>query len=140
MKVCTYNGIRIVVLIRDEHCPPHVHAGGDGWKTTFEFSFWHDSVKLGEVKGTSPKTSVLETLRRVVEQPQNLRKARELWWQAVSTVCLTNKYWDSANEEVIDGKLAVNDMPTVESASFDQSRYSTVLKLSDDEDPLEIML
>lgn len=139
MKVAIHKGIRIAVLTRDEHCPPHVHVDGAGWKCTFEFSFWHDSVTLDEVQG-NVKTAVLEELRQVVESPQNIRNARVLWWRTMKDICVTNKYWDHDKVEVIDGKLGKANMPTIESAIFDEGSYSTILKLSDDQDPLILKL
>lgn len=94
---------------------------------------------LDEVEG-GVKRAVLEELRQVIERPQNLRKARELWWRIMKDICVTNKYWDHDKVEVVDGKLGTENMPTIESATFNESSYSTILKLSDDQDPLEIEL
>ena len=50
MKVCIYNGLVIAILTRNEHCPPHVHVGPQEWDARFEFSFWHNGVRLWDVE------------------------------------------------------------------------------------------
>lgn len=142
MKVCTYNGIDVVVLIRNEHCPPHVHAGTKDWDARFKFSFWHNGVDHWDVRPreNAPKTGVIEGLRATLEQPKNLEKARKLWWRALGTVCLDNKYLDPESYEVLDGKEAKEGMPSIHSSSFDEARYRTCFHISGDDEPLEFEL
>jgi hypothetical protein len=42
-------GLAMVVMLRDEHCPPHVHVDGGRWSARFKFSFWHNGVELWDV-------------------------------------------------------------------------------------------
>ncbi len=49
MKVFVYKGYAVVVMLRDEHCPPHVHVDGGRWSARFRFSFWHNGVELWDV-------------------------------------------------------------------------------------------
>ncbi len=38
MKVCSYKGLSIVIMLRDEHCPPHVHVNAGSWSARLQFS------------------------------------------------------------------------------------------------------
>lgn len=142
MKVCTHKGLIIAVLTRNEHCPPHVHVGTDEWDARFEFSFWHNGVRLWDVvpAKNQPKAPLLEELRQVIMQPQNLRKAREAWWNSVQSVCLENQIWDSKTEEVIDSKNKRPRSSRIKNAYFDGMNYKTVLYLVGESDPVEILL
>jgi hypothetical protein len=142
MKVCIYNDLTIAVLTRNEHCPPHVHVGTDKWDARFEFSFWHNSVRLWDVipVQNEPSSKLLESLRRKIGQPKNLRRSRELWWISRQTICLKNKRWDLAASEVVDSKVTRSDAVTIEAEYFDEQRYRTRLKLKDTTDLLEIEL
>jgi hypothetical protein len=142
MKVCTHNGIDVAVFTSPEHCPPHVHAGADGWDARFEFSFWHNGVNIWDVKpkAKAPKQSTLEAIRLVVENPVNLAKARTLWWDALRTVCLNNKYFDPKSFDVVDGKSAKKGFLSIQSSEFDERRNSTVVYFANDDEPLEFKL
>ena len=135
----------IAVLTRNEHCPPHVHVGHNGWDARFSFSFWHNSVNLWDVnpENMAPSKSVLEELRLIIEDPVNLRKARHCWWRVHSStlkICLNNKYWDPDNGEEVDGKSARTGMPQIQSAMYNAARDVTTLTFVGGEEPLEIQL
>jgi hypothetical protein len=78
MKVCSYKGLSIVILLRAEHCPPHVHVNAGSWSARLQFSFWHNDIELWDVVPLSrrPPLAVLEGLCRSLEQPAHLRRAR----------------------------------------------------------------
>jgi len=86
----------IAVLTRSEHCPPHVHVGTEKWDARFEFSFWHDGVRLWDVtpEQNEPKAAILEDFRQALKLPANLRRAREHWWYSRSTVRCSNPLGD----------------------------------------------
>ena len=142
MKVCTHNGLDIAVLTRNEHCPPHVHVGTEKWDARFEFSFWHDGVRLWDVtpEQNEPKAAILEDLRQVLKLPANLRRAREHWWDSRLTVCLDNQLWDTDAEEVVGPKEKRPNARKILSARFDKQAYMTVLQLMGEGTPLEIEL
>lgn len=142
MKVCKYKGLVLAVLIRDEHCPPHVHVGLVEWSARFKFSFWHDSVCLWDLVPVQnrPAEALLEALRQTLMQPTHLRKARELWWQALQTVCLENKQWDPKVGEVVSPKTKRPGALDIQSAHFDAKKYQTVLQLAGTSEPVEIEL
>lgn len=142
MKVCSHNGQDIAVLTRNEHCPPHVHAGTAKWDARFLFSFWHNGVRLWDVTPArnEPNASVREELRQVLKLHANLRKARALWWSSRQTVCLENQYWDSADEEVVVRKDRRPGTLAIQSASFDPQTYKAVLQLAGQASALEIEL
>jgi hypothetical protein len=142
MKVCFHNGILVAVLVRDEHCPPHVHVGDSQWDARFEFGFWHQGVRLMDVTPSdrSPKASTLEVFRGVIKDPKHLRKARELWWRIHQSICLDNQCWDPIKEQVVEPKKAARHAQAISSAHFDPERYSTILRLAGESDALEIAL
>lgn len=73
MKVCEHRGLVVAVLTRNEHCPPHVHVGTDDWDARFEFSFWHDGVRLWDVLPAQnmPSVALLQELRQALKQAAN---------------------------------------------------------------------
>src|SRR5262245_29390080 len=82
MQVCTFKGLRVVVLTRNEHCPPHVHIGASDWDARFQFSFLHNGVRLWDVNPAKncPTVALLEDIRKTVMRSVNLRRARSIWW------------------------------------------------------------
>jgi len=146
MLICKHKGMTIAVLTRNEHCPPHVHVGNNDWDARFKFSFWHNSVDLWDVEPNhkAPAESVLEELRLVIENPVNLRKARQCWWTIHSSTfiktCLDNKYWDPINNEEIDGKNATAGTPQIQLATYDPANDETTLTFAGGAAPLRIKL
>jgi hypothetical protein len=132
MKVCRYKGMDIVVMTRDEHCPPHAHVVADKWRARFEFSFTHQHVDLLDVVPVRnlPSIRVLENLRLTLEQAANLRRARELWWKSMHSTCLENKAWAAVG----------NIVYVIESAVFDASLNCTTLRFKWVSDSVEINL
>lgn len=142
MKVCTHRGLLIAVLTRNEHCPPHVHVGTGDWNARFEFSFWHNGVRLWDVMPIqeSPSAGLLEEIRQAIRRAENLHCARKLWWQSRQTLCLDNLLWDTAAQAVVTPKGARPGTVQIVSGRFDGVRNMTVLHLADDPLPLEIQL
>ena len=101
-------GPQSVIMTRDEHCPPHVHVGGDDWIARFKFSFWHDDVCLWDVTPAKnkPREALLENLRQTLLKPANLRKARELWWSTLRAVCLDHLMWQPDTQDVVSPNSA----------------------------------
>lgn len=139
VKIAQYRNYTIAVLTRNEHCPPHVHVGSADWEARFKFSFWHDDVCLWDVVPvqSTPRVNMLENLRQTLLRPANLRKAREAWWKACSTVCLDHLVWQPGLREVVSPKDARRGSRKIDAARFDATNYTTVLQL-DDETELEI--
>jgi len=142
MKVCIYNGLVIAVLTRNEHCPPHVHVGTDKWEARFEFSFWHNDVRLWDVvpAQNQPTVAVLEDLRQEIKLPAHLRRAREIWWSCLQTVCMVNQLWDIDADEVVSAKDRRPGARAIEAARFEAKAFKTVLHLAGQSSPLEIEL
>lgn len=142
MKVCAHKGLVIAILTRNEHCPPHVHVGTEEWEARFEFSFWHNGVRLWDVvpAKNQPQAPLLEELRLILKQPQHLRKARELWWNSVRSVCLDHQLWDSSTERIVNPKARCSGAVAIQDAHFDTLAYKTVLRLVGQTDPMEIVL
>lgn len=94
MKVFVYKGYAVVVMLRDEHCPPHVHVDGGRWSARFRFSFWHNGVELWDVvpQGRRPALAILEGLRQALKQWVHL--ARRIWWSMLRTLCLEQQLCD----------------------------------------------
>lgn len=142
MRVCTHRGLVIVVLTRNEHCPPHVHVGTDQWDARFEFSFWRDGVRLWDVlpEKNMPTAALLEDLRQVLKQNANLKRARELWWDSRRTLCLSNQQWDTAAHEVVSPRSKRPGALDIQSGHYDVSTNTTFLKLANQTLPWEIQL
>lgn len=142
MKVCTHHGHDLVILTRNEHCPPHIHVGSTKWAARFTFSFWENHVQLWDVvpEQNMPSTSILDALQTTLAEPANLRKARELWWKALGSVCLDNKYWDTKKNEVIETKGRRTNAEQIHSALFHPKTYRTTFLISPSEQEVEIQL
>lgn len=143
MKICTYKGLLMAVLTRNEHCPPHVHVGSARWEARFEFSFSHNGVRLWDVVPVhkQPTVAVLEGLRQALKKPANLHHARACWWASVQSVCLVNQCWDGLAQQVVSPQAkAAQGRALIESASFDVQRYCTILQLKGASSPVEIEL
>lgn len=142
MKICAHGRLQIAVLTRNEHCPPHVHVGSDDWDARFEFAFWHDSVRLWDVLPArrAPTAALLETLRQVVMEKRNLKRARELWWRSRRTLCLDHLHWDTVAQEVVRPTAGRRRTVPIESGRFDAAQSLTILKLAGRTEPLEIQL
>lgn len=140
VKIAQYRNYTFAVLTRNEHCPPHVHVGSAGWEARFKFSFWHDDVCLWDVVPVHgvPKVRLLESLRQTLLRPANLRKAREGWWNACNTVCLDHLMWRPGTQEVVGPKQARRGAHKIVAAHFDALRYTTVLQLHGQSEPVEI--
>jgi hypothetical protein len=132
MKICRYKGLDIVVMTRDEHCPPHVHVGTDKWRARFEFSSTDRHVHLLDVVPVKqlPAIKLLESLRLTLGQAANLRRARAVWWKSMQSTCLENQGWAAAGTLVY----------ITESATFDAALNRTTLKLKWSSDLMEIYL
>jgi hypothetical protein len=142
MKICSYRSIVLAVLTRNEHCPPHVHAGTPEWEARFEFSFWHNGVRLWDVVPLQnrPSAALLEGLRTSLMKPAHLHKARTCWWQSTGAACLIRQRWDAVSETVVSGNRADSAARMIQAASFDATARKTVLTLKGSATPVEIML
>lgn len=142
MKVCSYKGLSIVIMLRDEHCPPHVHVNAGSWSARLQFSFWHNDIELWDVVPLSrrPPLAVLEGLCRSLEQPAHLRRARGIWWSKLQTVCLDNQLWDSHSNEVLGMKLVTDTTYRVGPARYLPDEGKTLLTLIDALEGVEIDL
>jgi len=131
----------MAVLTRNEHCPPHVHVGSADWEARFEFSFWHNGVRLLDVVPVKnqPSVAVLEGLRQDLKKPQHLRRARTCWWQSLQAVCLVNQMWDAQAQEVVSPQDKRPGAVLIQTAAFDALSYQTVLQLKG-RSPVEIQL
>jgi hypothetical protein len=131
VKIAQYRNYTLVILTRNEHCPPHVHVGDADWEARFKFSFWHDSICLWDVVPLQniPKTALLEHLRQTLMKPANLRKARQAWWQSRQTLCLDNLLWQPGTQEVVSPKDAKRGARRIVSATFEATGYKTVLQM-----------
>ncbi len=112
------------------------------WDAGFQFSFWHNGVRLWDVVPASnePCAAVLEQLRRVIRRRDNLRKARECWWRSRKTLCLENRRWDMSASQVVKAGAVHCGGLSIISAHFDPGRYRTRLFLAGVIAPLEIEL
>lgn len=142
MKVCSYKGLSIVIMLRDEHCPPHVHVTAGAWSARLGFSFWHNDIQLWDVVPLSrrPPLAVLEGLCRSLEQTAHLRRARRIWWSRLQSVCLDNQLWDSHTNEVLGMKLVTDTTYRIGTARYLPEEDKTLLTLTGASEGVEIQL
>ncbi|MDX9665367.1 DUF4160 domain-containing protein [Pseudomonas sp. P5_152] len=131
MKICSYKGLSLVIMLRDEHCPPHVHVDGGAWGARFVFSFWHNGVELLDVTPLSrrPPLAVLEGLRQTLKQAAHLRRARCVWWVKLHTTCLRNQLWDSQANEIVLINRNPKMIRRIASARYDLKGNTTLMEL-----------
>ncbi|MHC8385362.1 DUF4160 domain-containing protein [Pseudomonas sp. LB3P14] len=131
MKVCSYKGFSMVIMLRDEHCPPHAHVDAGTWSARFKFSFWHNGVELWDVVPHSrrPPLAVLEGLRQTLRQPAHLRRARDIWWSKLQTACLDHQLWDWQTSEVVVMKRITSTTYMIDSACYEPRENKTLLTL-----------
>ncbi|PYY78383.1 DUF4160 domain-containing protein [Pseudomonas sp. TKO26] len=129
MKVFVYKGYAVVVMLRDEHCPPHVHVDGGRWSARFRFSFWHNGVELWDVvrQGRRPALAILEGLRQALKPRVHL--ARRIWWSKLRTLCLEQQLWDWQANSVVERSSAGRRVYLIESAHYEEQRNLTRLTL-----------
>ncbi|GAB6406651.1 DUF4160 domain-containing protein [Pseudomonas sp. MHK4] len=142
MKVCSYKGLSVVIMLRDEHCPPHAHVEAGAWSARFRFSFWHNGVELWDVVPLSrrPPIAVLEGLRQSLKLPAHLLRARRLWWRKLQTACLDNQLWDWQTSEVVVVKRIVSTTNMIGSACYEPQTNRTRLFLIGAQECVEIEL
>ncbi|MEX3773977.1 DUF4160 domain-containing protein [Pseudomonas sp. MYb118] len=142
MKLFSYKGLSVVILLRDEHCPPHAHVDAGAWSARFKFSFWRNSVELWDVVPLfkRPPVAVLEGLRHALGQPAQLRHARRIWWEKLQTVCLDHQVWDWQTSEVVVVKRVASTTHMIYSASYEPETNKTLLALLGASEGVEIQL
>lgn len=142
MKICSYKGLSVRIMLRDEHCPPHAHVQAGAWSARFKFSFWHNNVELWDVVPLSrrPPAAVLEGLRQSFKQPVHLLRARGIWWRKLQTVCLDNQLWDWRSNEVVVVKGIVSTANMIETAHYVPETNMTQLSLIGTDAGVEIEL
>ncbi|MBC3777950.1 DUF4160 domain-containing protein [Pseudomonas sp. SWRI99] len=131
MKVCSYRGLSICIMLRDEHCPPHAHVDAGAWSARLRFSFWHNDVDLWDVVPLSrrPPQAVLEGLRQSFGLSAHLRRARGIWWSGMQTACLDNQVWDCESNEVPVMKPVTETTYRIGSACYDPEEDRIFLTL-----------
>jgi hypothetical protein len=142
MKLFSYKGLSAVIMLRDEHCPPHAHVDAGTWSARFKFSFWHNSVELWDVvpQLQRPPEAVLEGLRHALRQPAHLRRARGIWWDKLQTACLDNQLWDWKTNEVVVMKNIASTTYMIGSACYEPEKNKTLLALMGAPEGVEIEL
>lgn len=142
MKICSYKGMSIRIMLRDEHCPPHAHVDAGAWNARFRFSFWHNEVDLWDVVPLSrrPPLAVLNGLCLSLGQPAHLRRARGTWWSGLKTVCLDNQIWDCQANEVPVMKPVTDETYRIGSARYEPDEDKVLLSLIGKLEGVEIEL
>lgn len=142
MRLFSYKGFSMVIMLRDEHCPPHTHVDAGAWSARFKFSFWHNGVELWDVVPHSrrPPAAVLEGLRHALRQPAHLRRARSIWWGKLQTACLDNQLWDWQANEVVVMQRRETLTYMIGSACYEPKENKTRLALIGAPEGVEIAL
>jgi hypothetical protein len=96
MKLLSVAGTRLTVelMLRDEHCPPHVHVEDETvpWEARFAFSFVGNAVRLMDIDPLDAAPT-LRTINRVQGAIAGaLPACRRAWWAKIGTCCLDNRW------------------------------------------------
>ncbi|WP_285409424.1 DUF4160 domain-containing protein [Pseudomonas sp. FR229a] len=142
MKICSYKGMSIRIMLRGEHCPPHAHVDAGAWNARIRFSFWHNEVDLWDVVLLSrrPPLAVLNGLCLSLGQPAHLRRAHGIWWSGLQTVCLDNQIWDCQTNEVPVMKPVTDQIYRIGSARYHPEADKVLLTLIGKLEGVEIEL
>ncbi|RLU08993.1 DUF4160 domain-containing protein [Pseudomonas prosekii] len=142
MRLFSYKGLSMMIMLRDEHCPPHAHVDAGVWSARFKFSFCHNSVELWDVVAHSRRapSAVLEGLRQGLSQPAHLRRARGIWWDKLQTACLDNQLWDTQHDEVVMMKSVASTTYMIGSSYYEPEKNKTLLALMGAPEGVEIEL
>ena len=94
--------LHVELMLRDEHCPPHVHVDDQTslWEARFAFSFVSDNVILMDVDPIeeAPNTRTIDRIKAAIAA--NLAKCRAVWWEKIGTCCLDRRWMRVANDTV----------------------------------------
>jgi len=136
MIICNYKGFAIAVLLRNEHCPPHVHVDGIDWQIRIKFSFCHSDTEFWDAKPlvNKPTDSLINDICQELKKQNNLSKARKVWMTAVGTTCLDNKYWDSSSKNLNSRGQKILK------STYNESTNKTVIELAGSNNTVEISL
>lgn len=131
MKVAEYNGMRIAVLSRDEHCPPHVHVDGGDWAARYTFAFWHNGVRLWDAVPNTGRV-MRHDAGIVAAIKEALPAVRARWVDVMNDICLGNQVWVEKRRNIIPPAKALFDAGvTIYHGTYDRDQRHTVLQLAD---------
>jgi hypothetical protein len=89
-------------MLRDEHCPPHVHVESEaaGWEARFAFSLVSDAVRLLDVDPIeeAPSAKTIDSIKAAIVA--NLVRCRAAWWDKIGTCCLDNRWVHIIGSEI----------------------------------------
>jgi hypothetical protein len=126
-------GARLVIL-SDDHCPPHVHAHHktEGWIVRLWFSFASNAVGVMSIAPTANTVRQRQLNQMLDEITADLGKFREIWWESQKTTCLENKWL----RRISLGAMAVLDVRHAEakqvlSAQYDVGTRTTAMIFRD---------
>ncbi len=87
-------GLHVELLLRDEHCPPHLHVENEEvpWEARFGFSFVTDLVTLMDIDPLDEAPSARTIDRIKASIAADLARCRLAWWEKIGTCCLDNRW------------------------------------------------
>jgi hypothetical protein len=96
-------GLYVELLLRDEHCPPHIHVENEEvpWEARFSFCFVSNNVRLMDVDpmGNAPSRRVIDRIMGAITA--NLPLCREAWWNNFHDCCLSNRWLRKDAKDVV---------------------------------------
>ncbi len=136
MAIVTIGNVDVVVMTRDEHCPPHVHAdcSPEGWSARYKFFYTSDDLEFWDFKPDNPKRAPSKSRLDEIGMAifPHLSKVRKRWWEVLGRVCLDNQYVIQTADgiEVIYDKRRRKGVPQVQSATYDPLMRLVTLNLT----------
>ena len=82
-----------VVIVSDDHCPPHVHAAhrAERWGVRIGFSFAPPNPWVMSIAPSPIAVRLRQLSRMLLEVTVAQADCRRLWWDTQKTTCLENK-------------------------------------------------
>lgn len=83
-----------VVIVSDDHCPPHVHAAhrAEGWVVRIGFSFALSAPWIMSIAPSPIAVRQRQLGTMLLEVAAAQADCRRLWWDTQNTTCLENKW------------------------------------------------
>ena len=83
-----------VVIVSEDHCPPHVHAlhRAEGWVVRLWFSFASRDTGVLSIAPTNGAVRPRQLNQMLDEISAHLAACRKLWWDNMRATCLENKW------------------------------------------------
>lgn len=121
-------GLIVELMLRDEHCPPHVYVENEAlpWEARFVFSFVSDTVSLLDLDPIedAPAARTIDAIKAAISA--NLDKCGRTWWDKIGTCCLDRRWMRVTTGEVTVLSKQERGAIQIHTAGFDATANETL--------------